>query len=445
MCGPGPLISRKEFGLLVARFGLLFFFDRKFLVFFQPKNRLPLKGALMLLGGATRAATRAAESVGLKRSLDQKRNDLAENQKVIDAPSHKEVVLRKLLLEDQDLQNRAFIHFVLGEFEAALTIWSQIPFDVRWGHGFITIALFSAGRCEEALAYSDVLFDENGTLCLAPHLAVRSNGNKALWNMFCGSVPHWMPANLVCTLLFSFCYNAAVALPAKKSVLVLAMLQRAQQFVEQNPSREQRNWRNARVMYAIGALTNGERCVAAVSSDPVRRSFMQQAKRYCQLAIEASEDVKRSEIRSFLARVNVFLQHDQSSISAVVKTERALFERSDTPSNRVLLSHTGHSFKVHTFKRPTWDDFSGEFITGLVMQGYRCSKCKANVADKPGSLALARNSSCIGVRFISDDQHRRNGNFNKRRSLMLVWKKTGLAMVNKDVIRMIESQLDYLF
>lgn len=388
-------------------------------------------------------ATHVAESLGLKRTPDQKKRDLAEERKAIDAPSHKVVALRKMLLQDQDLQNRAFIHFVLGEFEVALSIWSQIPFDERWGHGFITIALFSAGRCEEALAYSAFLFDEGGVLCLAPHLEVRSQG-RALWDQFCGSAPSWMPVNLVCTLLFSFCYNAAVALPAKKEVLVLALLRRAQQFVVQNPSREQCYWRNARIMYAIGALTNGERRVAAVRSDPVRRSFMQQAEQYCQLAAESLEDVEGSEIRAFRARLNVFLQ-EECSIPAVVKTENALFERSDTPSNRVLLSHSDHSFKVHTFKKPTWDDFSGEFITGLFRQGYRCSKCRTNVADKQESLALAQNSSCIGARFISDDQLRRNGNFNKRRSLMLVWKKTRLAIVNKDVVRMIESQLGYLY
>jgi hypothetical protein len=45
---------------------------------------------------------------------------------------------------------------------------------------------------------------------------------------------------------------------------------------------------------------------------------------------------------------------------------------------------------------------------------------------------------------MSDDQHRRNGNFQKRRELLLIWKRTHLSIVNKDVIRIIDAKLAFL-
>ena len=125
-------------------------------------------------------------------------------------------------------------------------------------------------------------------------------------------------------------------------------------------------------------------------------------------------------------------------LSAAAESE--LFSSSQPSPHRVLLSPVGHAFEPHSFKKPTWDSFSGEFITGLHHQGLRCRLCSANVAND--NLAFAKQFACVGEQTMTDDQHRRRGNFEKRRELMLVWKKTHLAIVGKDVIRMIDAMLE---
>jgi hypothetical protein len=63
------------------------------------------------------------------------------------------------------------------------------------------------------------------------------------------------------------------------------------------------------------------------------------------------------------------------------------------------------------------------------------------VHDSVACLALAKDASCFVSQNKTDDEHRRQANFDKRRELMLVWKKTHLAIVNKDVVRVIDAMI----
>ena len=180
--------------------------------------------------------------------------------------------------------------------------------------------------------------------------------------------------------------------------------------------------------------------MTAVRDSTARVNFMAKALHTCEQAQYCKEDVDEITLKTFRERVAVFT----SEAFVPPKDERILFENQTPKPHRVLLSATGHVFKQHTFKKPTWDSITGEFITGVIHQGYRCSNCRVNISNKPESLALSKFSSCIGQEMMSDDEHRRKGNFEKRRDLLLVWKKTGLQIVNKDVIKIIEGKIGYL-
>jgi hypothetical protein len=71
----------------------------------------------------------------------------------------------------------------------------------------------------------------------------------------------------------------------------------------------------------------------------------------------------------------------------------------------------------------------------LTYQGSRCSICRANVHT--ACEEAATKDQCVVQRAVTDAQHRKNGNFEKRRELMLMWKRT-FPGAPRDLIQIID-------
>lgn len=120
---------------------------------------------------------------------------------------------------------------------------------------------------------------------------------------------------------------------------------------------------------------------------------MRQALQAMQESKAGEEDVPKGAFDEFERRVNIFLSEKVVALSP--EKERELFVSDRRDPHRVVLS-VRHEFQEHTFKKPTWDNFTGDFIVGLHKQGFRCKSCRANVANKPEALELSKGSMCIG-------------------------------------------------
>ncbi|GMR53700.1 hypothetical protein PMAYCL1PPCAC_23895, partial [Pristionchus mayeri] len=55
---------------------------------------------------------------------------------------------------------------------------------------------------------------------------------------------------------------------------------------------------------------------------------------------------------------------------------------------------TPHQVEVITFKSPTFCDYCGEFLLGLIKQGVQCTKCRGNFHKK---CALASRNNCLSI------------------------------------------------
>jgi hypothetical protein len=89
----------------------------------------------------------------------------------------------------------------------------------------------------------------------------------------------------------------------------------------------------------------------------------------------------------------------------------------------------------YVLQKPTWCSHCGEFITGLINQGSRCAVCQADVHT--ACEAAAAGDQCVAQHSVTDAQHRRSGNFEKRRELLLLWKRAFPA-APRDVVKMID-------
>lgn len=409
----------------------------------------PIWIPLALVGGLLYLVLRvpvklASNAVGsthqLSHTKDQKKEQTAQREASkgkleVKADKTKERVQLMRLAKDQH-DKRGLCHWFLGEFESAIAEFEQCDESV---HMWLGLALCCVGRYEEGFeVISRMLesrggFDEEGF----QNLCYLTSDQHAWMQEYRGSVD--LPsAPVFRSLLFFHIYNGALAVPERQVELIRAMLDLARRIAEiylWNQNSDDKYFKLALVYYAQGAI-GGVRTREAVLADPARLQCM----RDCVASLGSNEglvndDVSREDVEMLLAMAQCFLS-DGSGLEN--PPPRDLFYNTDVAPryhrNNLL---NGHNSVKHVNKSPHWCDHCGEFIKNIAT-GVRCSLCKANL--HPQCVADAKGDECLSTAPCTLQQHRRNGNFSKRRMLMLVWKKS-FPVAGKDIIRKIDAMV----
>lgn len=91
---------------------------------------------------------------------------------------------------------------------------------------------------------------------------------------------------------------------------------------------------------------------------------------------------------------------DQLNNGSVV--EVVLSSKNERPTRPHILS-------VHSYRSPTFCDYCGEILVGLVRQGFRCSKCQLNFHKK---CAFAPHNNCSSTKPPTEQELREGGQVN---------------------------------
>jgi hypothetical protein len=309
-------------------------------------------------------------------------------------------------------EQRAMLHFWVGEFDRAIHHWSLLsgtrPDALFRTRGYLSLALFSVGRVEEAFEQFETqvetqlcCIDDDGTLYrngFDGRFSLPSDLSQFAYDMH----NNFVQASLeVMLLLFTVClYRGATSLSERQAKLSVQMLRRMEFLLDDSPGAA---GKRAFASYAIAAL-GGQRSVAAVRADPERM----QALTTCLAHLDRFDAVPAGEREDEAAgmkevRRRALMLLGKEPIDPTIN----LFENTEVAPHYKLLRTAGdHLLEKTTFYKPTWCDNCGEFIAGLIHQGSHCTVCSINVHT--ACEGAAAKGQCVVQREVTDAQHRKN-------------------------------------
>jgi hypothetical protein len=424
----------------------------------------PLWAPLALVGGllygiasASSSAIRKVSAAAGHEHLDKYEKDKREaTQRATQLASHGSASSLKargsckperdeLAKPCDDHEQRAMLHFWVGEFDLAIHHWHLLsgtrPDALFRTRGYLSLALFSVGRVEEAFEQ----FEAQMEYCIDDDRTLYRNGFDCRFGLpsdlsqFANSMHNnFVQASLeVMLLLFTVClYRGATSLSERQAKLSVQMLRRMEFLLDDSPGAA---GKSALASYAIAAL-GGPRSVAAVRADPERMQALATCLAHLD-RLDAIPAVDREDEAAGMkeVRCRALMLLGKEPIDPTIN----LFENTElVPHYKLLRTAGGHLLEKTTFYKPTWCDNCGDFIAGLIHQGSHCTVCSANV-HTACEEATAK-GQCVVQREVTDAQHRKNGNFEKRRELMLVWKRAFPA-APRDLIQLIDRLAQQTF
>lgn len=393
----------------------------------------PIWLPLALCGGLAyvvfKASSRAVSSASGKlsrhhdKSKAQKEDEAAVRDGAVE-PSVDKARLRAALavLNTPNDKNAwcaaGMMRYLLGEFDSAIALWDRARREgaIDWTevHVYHALALFSVGRVEDGF---DVVLscagDYDASLPYVSRQVRRADPNF--------SAP---PHRLVNLVLFGALYSGAIALPAGKDGRVLAMLEEAGRCLQhvEDPA-----YKRALLDYAQAVLV-GERTVAAVRADAQRQALLASAL----TNLDAATDARKRDVAQLRAMIHAF------DAGVVTADEGSLFENRESMRRYRRRRVGGHDLQPHFFKSPHFCDDCGLFIRQIT--GVQCSLCGVSIHSGCGAAAAAANE-CIVFDDATGAQHHRNGVFEARRELLLVWKRSQPTLP-RDVVKIISAKID---
>jgi hypothetical protein len=411
---------------------------------------LALVGGLLygvVIAGATAVRKVSSASTQGKSEKERKEATKLASQGSLGAPQVAFKAERAKLAEvaPDAHEQRALLHFWIGEFDLAIHHWYLLhqtrPHVMHRTRGYLAMALFSVGRAEEGFEQFEQFI---GSCIVEPDNVL--NG-EALYQSFVLAPDLFQlayqmrndfvdPSLEVLILLFAgFLYRGATSLSERRAGLSLRMLYRMTFLLS---GRAGVAGKCALASYAMVAL-GGPRSVDAVRADPERIESLNN----CLSQIDTFDVMPRGDRDEESATMKELRRRALMLLGKeAVDPKINLFENTEPAPHYKLLRAGGHALEKHSFKKPTWCNHCGEFITGLTCQGSRCSICRANVHTACEQAAVK--DQCVVQRSVTDAQHRKNGNFEKRRELLLVWKKA-FPGAPRDLIQLIDGHTKQSF
>jgi hypothetical protein len=308
--------------------------------------------------------------------------------------------------------------------------------------GYLSLALFSVGRVEDAFAQFESMVSKCVT---ASDDALDRDAfhnyfglGAELYEVTKESKPDdILPSFDVLLLLFTgFLYRGATSLSERQAQLSVQILNRMEFLLHTSPCVA---GKNALASYAIGAL-GGPRTVSAVRGSDERM----RALTLCIAHVDGLERIPKAARDEDAAAMKELRRQALMLLGKEpIDPKVNLFENTEPASHyKLLRTAGGHVLEKHTFKTPTWCNHCGDFIAGLIHQGSYCTVCSVNV-HTACEEATAK-GQCVVQREVTDAQHRKNGNFEKRRELILVWKRA-FPVAPRDLIQIIDGLAQQTF